>query len=77
MSRRTIKKLLLSLIAVGVIGSVTARSTYALLNSKDEHYYNALIDRIGIRDELASIRQMSEGLYVPAPDPKRKRPEGT
>jgi hypothetical protein len=33
-STRTIKKLLLSVIAVGVIGSVTARSTYALLNSE-------------------------------------------
>jgi trehalose/maltose hydrolase-like predicted phosphorylase len=40
-----------------------------LLKSKDDRYYNALIDRIGIRDELASIREMSEGLYVPAPDP--------
>jgi hypothetical protein len=36
-STRTIKKLLLSVIAVGVIGSVTARSTYALLNSKDSN----------------------------------------
>ena len=34
MSPRTIKKLLLSLIAVGLIGSVTARSTYAILTSE-------------------------------------------
>jgi nigerose phosphorylase len=40
-----------------------------LLKSKDDHYYRALIDRIAIRDELASIREMSERLYVPAPDP--------
>jgi hypothetical protein len=36
-SSRTIKKLLLSLIAVGLIGSVTARSTYAILTSKDSN----------------------------------------
>jgi hypothetical protein len=32
-SKKTIKKLLLSLIAVGIIGSVTARSTFAILTS--------------------------------------------
>lgn len=32
MSRRTIKKLLLSLIVVGVLGSFTARGTFAVLN---------------------------------------------
>lgn len=47
----------------------TAVRVLELLNRKDDHYYNALIDRIGIRDELAPIREMSEALYVPAPDP--------
>lgn len=41
-----------------------------LLECNDVRYYNALIDRIGIRDEIAAIREMSEGLYVPAPDPE-------
>jgi nigerose phosphorylase len=47
----------------------TAISVLELLNGKDDRYYNALIDRIGIRDELAAIREMSQALYVPAPDP--------
>jgi hypothetical protein len=41
-SSRTIKKLLLSLIAVGLIGSVTARSTYAILTSKDSNSNTSL-----------------------------------
>jgi nigerose phosphorylase len=47
----------------------TAVRVLELLNRKDDRYYNALIDRIGIRGELAAIREMSRGLYVPAPDP--------
>ena len=47
----------------------TALRVVELLNRKDDRYYNALIDRIEIRDELAAIREMSAGLYVPAPDP--------
>jgi nigerose phosphorylase len=47
----------------------TALRVVELLESKDAGYYDALIDRLGIRDELASIREMSDGLYVPAPDP--------
>lgn len=35
MSTRTVKKLLLSLIVVGALGSFTARGTYALLNGED------------------------------------------
>jgi trehalose/maltose hydrolase-like predicted phosphorylase len=42
-----------------------------LLNRKDDRYYNTLLDRLEIRDELAAIRDMSERLYVPAPDPDR------
>src|SRR5579864_362088 len=34
MSNRTVKKLLLSLIVVGVLGSFTAGGTYALLNGE-------------------------------------------
>jgi len=41
----------------------------ALLKTQDDRYYDALIDRIGIRDELAALREMSERLFVPAPDP--------
>ena len=37
MSSRTIKKLLLSLIVVGIIGSFTARGTYALLTGEDRN----------------------------------------
>lgn len=48
----------------------TAVRVSELLNRKDDRYYNALIDRIAIRDELAAIRDMSEALYVPAPDPQ-------
>jgi nigerose phosphorylase len=48
----------------------TAVRVLELLHRKDDRYYNALVDRIGIRDELASIREMSEALHVPAPDPK-------
>jgi nigerose phosphorylase len=48
----------------------TALRVLELLKSKDDRYYNALIDRIEIRDELAALREMSEGLFVPAPDPK-------
>ena len=47
----------------------TAVRVLELLQRTDDRYYNALIDRIGIRDELAAIRGMSGGLYVPAPDP--------
>ena len=42
MSRRTIKKLLLSLIVVGVIGSFTARSTFAVLNGSTNHPGNSI-----------------------------------
>ncbi len=47
----------------------TAIRVLELLKTKDDRYYDALIDRIGIRNELAAIREMSEGLFVPAPDP--------
>ncbi len=36
MSSRTVKKLLLSLIVVGVLGSFTARGTYAVLNGENQ-----------------------------------------
>jgi nigerose phosphorylase len=48
----------------------TAARVVELLTRKDVPYCNALIDRIGIRDELAGLRAMAEGLYVPAPDPQ-------
>jgi len=47
----------------------TALEVLALLKRKDDRYHDTLIDRIAIRDELAAIREMSERLYVPAPDP--------
>ena len=47
----------------------TALRVVELLQRADGRYYDALIDRIGIRDELAAIRDMSERLFVPAPDP--------
>lgn len=47
----------------------TAVRVLELLKHKDEPYYDALIDRIEIRDELDAIREMSEALFVPAPDP--------
>jgi beta-phosphoglucomutase len=47
----------------------TAVRVLELLQHKDERYYNALIDRIEIRNELAAIREMSGALFVPAPDP--------
>lgn len=42
MSRRTIKKLLLSLIVVGALGSFTARGTFAVLNGETANSNNAL-----------------------------------
>jgi nigerose phosphorylase len=48
----------------------TALRVVELLKAKDDRYYNALIDRIEVRDELAGLREMSEGLFVPAPDPE-------
>jgi beta-phosphoglucomutase len=48
----------------------TAVRVLELVKAEDDRYYHALIDRIGIRDELAAIREMSAALYVPAPDPE-------
>lgn len=42
MSRRTIKKLLLSLIVVGVLASFTARGTFAVFNSETQNSANSL-----------------------------------
>ncbi|HEY0192860.1 MAG TPA: beta-phosphoglucomutase [Kofleriaceae bacterium] len=48
----------------------TALQVLALLERKDARYHHALLDRLAIRDELAGIREMSEALFVPAPDPE-------
>ena len=48
----------------------TAVRVLDLLARKDDRYCTALIDRIGIRDELAALQVMSRSLYVPAPDPR-------
>jgi hypothetical protein len=42
MSSRTIKKLLLSLIVVGVLASFTARGTFAVLNGSTDHPGNSI-----------------------------------
>ena len=42
MSSRTIKKLLLSLIVVGILGTFTARGTYALLSGEDQNHNSQL-----------------------------------
>jgi beta-phosphoglucomutase len=47
----------------------TAIRVLELVKRKDAPYYDALIDRLEIRDELAALREMSEALFVPAPDP--------
>lgn len=47
----------------------TALRVLEHLQRTDDRYYNALIDRIAIRGELAAIREMAGGLFVPAPDP--------
>jgi len=48
----------------------TAVQVVELLTRVNDRYCDALVDRIGIRDELVAIREMAEGLYVPAPDPE-------
>lgn len=42
MSSRTVKKLLLSLIIVGVLGSFTARGTYAVLNGETRNPHDSI-----------------------------------
>ena len=47
----------------------TAVRVVELLERKDAPYCDALIDRLGLRDELAAIRELADGLFVPAPAP--------
>jgi len=70
-SRRTIKKLLLSLIAVGVLASFTARGTFAIFNTETTNPANSLAT--GTNTTLTAVNPCcpgtSSGVVPVAPNP--------